>query len=283
MARKLFVPVEVDYYQNEKFEGLPETAEVLWVRALAYAKERRTDGKLTIGQLRFLGLDGLEERIQALCAAKLWNVVDGGWEISGFLKRNRSAAEIEEISEKRRKAGAKSKQSAEQFAQQNGSKQESSCDPEYRAEGREEEEVEVPPPLPPNAGGGTDGSLETEEAKDGTDTTATMIGQRVNELWRELGLGASRGYDWNLGAMKITALTQDFTEEEILSGVRKIARTPGLAWAGKRGPSYLATKKDEVWRLEIVLTWEDARRGAEAGPSGRESAAERAKRIVGAR
>lgn len=84
------------------------------------------------------------------------------------------------------------------------------------------------------------------------------IGQRVNELWRELKLPSPRGYNWLEGAMRVSTLTEHFTDAEILAGVRRLATTPGLSWATKKGPAYLAeTHKGGVRVLQTVLDWTD--------------------------
>ena len=132
--------------------------------------------------------------------------------------------------------------------------------------------VPVPPlPPPPSAEGGQSTGTESERSvTDDTQrkTTTSHVGQRANVLWRELNLGTRRHYDWGQGAIALTALTADFTDEEILGAIRKIARTPGLAWAGKRGPEYL-TKRTGSGDLviESVINWEEARRDR-GGPSG---------------
>ena len=99
-------------------------------------------------------------------------------------------------------------------------------------------------------GGSEDGAHEI--------ATSDHIGQRVAQQWRKLGLKYPRRYDHALAAVKVSTLTADFSEEEILSAAPKIAKTPGLAWAGKRGPGYLAqqTSSGQVV-LEAVLNWQD--------------------------
>jgi hypothetical protein len=165
MAKQIYVPLEVDYYHNAKFNGLSEAAEVLWLRSLCYAKDHLTDGELTLGQLRFLGLDNLDERIAELVTARLWTPTDRGWLISGFLKRNKSAAEVEQTSEIRRQAAlAKCEQSVskvhskvpakcEQVAKQSVSKTPprvqstklKAVQPPLPPEKREGDEAEIPP------------------------------------------------------------------------------------------------------------------------------------------
>lgn len=100
--RKLYMPLEVDYYQHRKFDAVSEAAELLFIRACCLSKSLMTDGLLTRPQLLFLGFDRLDERIAVLVAADLWVPQAGAWQIKGYLKRNASAEELEAADKKRR-------------------------------------------------------------------------------------------------------------------------------------------------------------------------------------
>jgi hypothetical protein len=84
MTKKLYVPLEVDYYQNDKMTKVSERAEVLYIRTLCIAKSLLTDGVLTRNQMEFVGLKSIDSRILELVSANLWEPVDGGWLILGL-------------------------------------------------------------------------------------------------------------------------------------------------------------------------------------------------------
>lgn len=92
----LYVPLDADYYHDPKIIDAGPLAELLYVRGLCFAKRTDKDGFIATAQLRAIGA-GLP-RPQAL-AGKLeevgaWSPVDGGWQITAWLKRNKSSAEL---------------------------------------------------------------------------------------------------------------------------------------------------------------------------------------------
>jgi uncharacterized protein YdaU (DUF1376 family) len=105
-------------------------------------------------------------------------------------------------------------------------------------------------------------SPPTPSSDEGGEEPVEHIGNEINNLWRSLGLKTPRVYDWIMGAVAISTLTEHFTETEILTAVNKIGATPDLAWAGKLGPAYL-TKHTGSGQLvlEAVLNWRDNSNG----------------------
>ncbi len=104
----------------------------------------------------------------------------------------------------------------------------------------------------------TETETETKTCTSPSPQKRGEIGNQVNALWRELGLETPRVYDWHHGAAKLSALTANFSDDEILAAVRRIADTPKLrAWAGRRGPSYLAEWVNGQLVLETVQKWRD--------------------------
>ena len=83
---RLYVPLVVDYYHDAKILAAGEAAEVFYVRCLGLAKTLPTDGYLTDGQIRLVGLDGLPDRTAALEREGLWRRVSGGWQIVAWLR-----------------------------------------------------------------------------------------------------------------------------------------------------------------------------------------------------
>lgn len=83
------------------------------------------------------------------------------------------------------------------------------------------------------------------------------IGQQVCTLWGKLRLPVPPGYDHCQAAVRLSSLTKHYTDQQILDGPKRIADTPDLAWAGKKGPGYLAakTRNGEIV-LGVVLDWQ---------------------------
>lgn len=114
MARKaggIYVPLDVDYPDNPRIIEANEEAELLYVRGLCLAKKNRKDGFIDRRQLSRVGLPNVYRRAAALIRVGLWSAVKEddkviGYIVVGFLDRNDSAAELDELSKKRAQAGA---------------------------------------------------------------------------------------------------------------------------------------------------------------------------------
>lgn len=75
----------------------------LWVKAGSWCAQHRTDGRVPLGALAILG--ARRSHAQALVDAGLWIEADDGWLFRDWLDYQPSRAHVEEIREKRRKAG----------------------------------------------------------------------------------------------------------------------------------------------------------------------------------
>lgn len=97
MARKLYVPVVVDYYRDVAVvEACAESpwCEILWVRLLAEVKARETNGAVSRGIAMVTGVPQWQKRIDTLVRVGLL-VVDGdGWRIRTWLVHNLPPDEI---------------------------------------------------------------------------------------------------------------------------------------------------------------------------------------------
>lgn len=95
MARgEVYLPLSVDFADNPKVIAAGERAEVLYVRAALLSKRTLSDGYVADVQLARLGLSGVKARAAALVREGLWERVDGGYQILGFLDRNPSRAKV---------------------------------------------------------------------------------------------------------------------------------------------------------------------------------------------
>jgi hypothetical protein len=85
-----------------------KAAAFVYVCSLAYATGHTTDGFIRRAALPFIHATPTEARL--LAESRLWEVVEGGWQIRNFLERNRSAETDKVISSARAAAGAKGAQ-----------------------------------------------------------------------------------------------------------------------------------------------------------------------------
>lgn len=105
---RLYVKLDVDFPDNARVIEAGEKAELLYVRSLLLAKRLLSDGALTLPQLARTGLSGVRQRAERLVAVGLWEKAgEGSYRIVGWLERNRSAAEVAEVSAKRAEAGSR--------------------------------------------------------------------------------------------------------------------------------------------------------------------------------
>jgi hypothetical protein len=118
----LFVPLDVDYASDPKMLRLKNPlAELLYIRALCFAKRTLSDGFIDDAQVPLLchgfgaemtrrgrGTDALVTRLcLSLCTAGLWTRDANGYVIAAWSKRNMSASAVKAAVEKRRLAGLK--------------------------------------------------------------------------------------------------------------------------------------------------------------------------------
>lgn len=91
-----FAPLSAHYYDDDAVIAAGEKAELLYVRSLAFAARKPTDGFISDLQLTTFRLPGVAARAQRLVDVGLWERVDDGYRIKAWLKHNASRAEIEE-------------------------------------------------------------------------------------------------------------------------------------------------------------------------------------------
>lgn len=103
----LFVPLDVEYPSDDEFIEAGYVAELLYIRALCFAKRKQTDGSITRSQLPSvaLGIPAAKKHAQKLVDVGLWTTTDDGWNIPAYLKRNPSKEEIETTKALAKEAG----------------------------------------------------------------------------------------------------------------------------------------------------------------------------------
>lgn len=106
-----WVKLDDNYQFDPKILAAGAMAELLYVRSLAWAKrDWKAEGRIDRRHLAplTLGIPGkAATHVAALVELELWTVVEGGWQITAWAKRNNSAEAIEVIRNERRIAGAK--------------------------------------------------------------------------------------------------------------------------------------------------------------------------------
>jgi hypothetical protein len=95
----LYVPLDVNYFDDDKILTVPPMAELLYVRGLAFAKRARTNGLLAGRQLGVFGarIDHAKRYAGLLVGCGLWQQVDDGWYITAWLRRNGAVDDVTEI------------------------------------------------------------------------------------------------------------------------------------------------------------------------------------------
>lgn len=157
MSGLLYVKLDASYDDDDKIIRAGEKAELLYIRGLCLAKRILSDGFVSDAHLPRFGLSGVQARAGKLVEVGLWERDDdaGGYWIIAWLKHNRSAAEVDEIREKRREAGRRggeasgkqrpkqnAKQSAEANAKHVGNPEEVGIGGRHK---EEDEELLAPP------------------------------------------------------------------------------------------------------------------------------------------
>lgn len=144
MKSGLYVKLDAHYYHDPKILEAGPDAELLYIRALCFAKSILTDGIITHEQLEFLGFSDVQERAETLVQVGLFCRSQHGYQIAAWLKHNRTAKDVERIRRKRQHAGKQrhrqrtqreqsGEQSGEQSAHQKSSKTSSTeSESEYR-------------------------------------------------------------------------------------------------------------------------------------------------------
>lgn len=147
-----YVRIDENLPDHPKVLALPRAlrpiALWLYLRGLCYASRLESDGLVPAG---ICESDADDEAARALCEVGLWHEAESGYEIHDFLDWNRSAAEIAEIRDKRRKAGSRGgKQRASKLlsngeanAKQTPSKRQAKTYPKTETETKTEELAKV--------------------------------------------------------------------------------------------------------------------------------------------
>ncbi|OCI31065.1 hypothetical protein [Oerskovia enterophila] len=102
-----FVPLDVNYPRDRAIRRAGPDAELLFIRALAFAKGSGTDGFIGDFDLDAVavGLRAVPKSVAALVRVGLWETVEDGWQIRSFGKWNMLSGEITEAKAARKTGG----------------------------------------------------------------------------------------------------------------------------------------------------------------------------------
>lgn len=111
MARtpSMYVPLDVNYMRDPRIRRAGADAELLYLRALAYAKGGETDGFVHDYDLDVIavGLTKVHARVDALIREKAWEEREGGWFISGWFHWNESTVTLRDKRQRQADGAAK--------------------------------------------------------------------------------------------------------------------------------------------------------------------------------
>jgi len=101
---RAYFRLDLYFFEHPKVVDLSHPATVLYIASIAYCNRRETDGYVAEPVLRRLievneqdpDSAGHKELAEELCRAKLWERVEGGWEVHDFLEHNESSDERDE-------------------------------------------------------------------------------------------------------------------------------------------------------------------------------------------
>lgn len=108
-APSVYVPLDVNYMRDHRIRRAGPDAELLYLRALAYAKGGETDGFVYDYDLEVIavGLKGIPARVAALVREKAWEEREGGWFICGWFKWNEPTDRLRDRKRRQAEGAAK--------------------------------------------------------------------------------------------------------------------------------------------------------------------------------
>lgn len=92
----LYVPLDINFLDNDKILGVGIEAELLYVRSLVLAKRLQSDGFIHRRQLCRIGngLGLIDSDAEELVDVGLWTVEADGWRIAAWLEHNPSSDDL---------------------------------------------------------------------------------------------------------------------------------------------------------------------------------------------
>lgn len=102
-----YMMLETSIRTHRKFIAAGPAASWLWACGLGYCQDTLTNGFIPDNAIEFLGVKNARSLAPKLVEVKLWEVVEGGWQMHDYLDHNKSADEVRDIMRRRREGGKK--------------------------------------------------------------------------------------------------------------------------------------------------------------------------------
>jgi hypothetical protein len=95
----LYVPLDVNYAEDDKIIDVGPMGELLYIRSLAFVKRARTDGVFSINQLAVLGarIPRVRRLLDPLVEVGLWERNGSALYIPAWLKRNPPVVDTSDV------------------------------------------------------------------------------------------------------------------------------------------------------------------------------------------
>jgi uncharacterized protein YdaU (DUF1376 family) len=119
----LWVKLDVNFADHPKIIDLSDAGFRALVTSMLYAQQHLTDGHVSTAAVKRFGLSNWRKVANELTDAGLWHPVDNGWEIHDYLEHQKSKAEVEAMTEARKRAGSKGGKARAQAKSQANAKQ----------------------------------------------------------------------------------------------------------------------------------------------------------------
>lgn len=110
-AGRLYVPLDTEFFRRPRIVRLGLEGRALYLAGLCWCKQQLTDGSIPYEALPSLVADaGIERRrvdkaVAALVLNDAWEANGEGWHVADWSQWNKTRAEIDEESERKRAAG----------------------------------------------------------------------------------------------------------------------------------------------------------------------------------
>jgi hypothetical protein len=90
----VWLKIDDQVAHHPKFVEAGPCASWLWVCGNSYCNKYLTDGFIPLSALRTIGVDNARKVAERLVAARLWEQVEGGYQVHDFHDFNPTAAEV---------------------------------------------------------------------------------------------------------------------------------------------------------------------------------------------
>lgn len=116
----LFIKLDTNYWGHPKIVAVGYLPGVLYQQMSMYCMDHATDGHVPDAVLPRFGMPRVRHQVEALAGVGLIERDGEGWLVPGYVERYKTAAEVDELREKRRAAGRQGGRPRKQPEKANG-------------------------------------------------------------------------------------------------------------------------------------------------------------------